>query len=581
MKTTGDLFEKSFGEAVFGKTVPARYVYPREEMTREPIFPYFVLDGGAFHFACDVLGSAVSDSWLSGIMDGSLMDVFRQGKAEYGWEASFAYTDPVGFRKKYEWQIWPQRLYMTIPLAHAWLKTGEPKYAERWMEIVKGWDAAHPYQPFDPSLNYILTDMTWRDMQVAWRTLSLLHGAFMLDDAPFSADDWRYLCGFIRLHADHLLEESKDRLERRHAQNHVLQIGAALIMAGVLFPEFERSEEYIRYGRETVRMNMERAIFADGGSDEDSPSYSHFIARLYLEALLLLEKNGREPIPGLRESVLRQYEWLRVTMAPDGEAPRISDSYAMDARADLLRVSRLIPIRTDAEQGDVFLPDSKVAVIRRGRLTVLVDGMDYRRGHQHAGRPQILLWYGKDPVLTDGGCSSYDRWEFYGPLMTAAYHNVIRIPGEHDSRENDIRTFLDASRIGDGILMFGADVTTVAGASFRWERTLTVSEPRTGGISVTLCDRAEQRSAGDPLPFESNLYFGRHDADCPLTGNPDRRRMRLLSPDFLMTMESRREGFTCLAPVENGMNRIDYAIVFSVTESGGYENKTVLTFTDR
>ena len=69
-------------------------------------------------------------------------------------------------------------------------------------------------------------------MQVAWRTLSLLHGAFMLDGAPFSADDWRYLCAFIRLHADHLLEESKDRLERQHAQNHVLQIGVALIMAG-------------------------------------------------------------------------------------------------------------------------------------------------------------------------------------------------------------------------------------------------------------------------------------------------------------------------------------------------------------
>ena len=578
MKTTGILFEKPWGEAVFGRSMPSRYVYPREQLTAEPVFPYFILDGGAFHFANDVLGTTDSDRWLPRIMDGSLMDVFRHGEGEYGWEASFAYTDPVGFRKKYEWQIWPQRLYMTIPLAHAWLRTGEERYAARWLEIVRGWDAAHPYQPFDPDRNYLLTDMTWRDMQVAWRTLSLLHGAFMLDDAPFSAEDWRYLTDFIRLHADHLLEESKDRLERRHAQNHVLQIGVALIMAGALFPELERAGEYIRYGRETVRMNMDRAIFPDGGSDEDSPSYSHFIARLYLEAYLLLENNGLEPVPGLRESVLRQYEWLRVTMAPDGEAPRISDSYGMDARADLARVSRLIPIRTDEERGDVLLPDSRAAVLRRGRLTLLADAMDYRRGHQHAGRPQILLWYGTDPILVDGGCCSYDRWELYLPLMTAAYHNVIRVPGVHDSRENTIRTFLDASRMEDGILRFGADVDTAAGASYRWERELTVSGD---GKTLILSDRAEQTSEGEPLPFESNLYFGRHDADCPLTGNPDRRRMRLLSGEMLLTVESEREGFTFTAPVENGENRIDYALVFSVTGTGRYENRTVFTFEDR
>ena len=35
-------------------------------------------------------------------------------------------------------------------------------------------------------IHYLRTDMTWRDMQVAWRTMSLLHGLFMLQDAPFT-----------------------------------------------------------------------------------------------------------------------------------------------------------------------------------------------------------------------------------------------------------------------------------------------------------------------------------------------------------------------------------------------------------
>ncbi|MBQ3955520.1 MAG: family 78 glycoside hydrolase catalytic domain [Clostridia bacterium] len=48
-----------------------------------------------------------------------------------------------------------------------------------------------------------------------------------------------------------------------------------------------------------------------------------------------------------------------------------------------------------------------------------------------------------------------------------------------------------------------------------------------------------------------------------------------------MTMDLEREGFVHLAPVENGENRIGYDIVFGVTETGRYENRTVLTFEDR
>ena len=80
MKKTGVLFEKKFGGDVFGRTVPARYVYPRELLSAEPVFPYFVLDGGAFHFARDTFGTADSDAWLPRILDGSLQNVFRQGE---------------------------------------------------------------------------------------------------------------------------------------------------------------------------------------------------------------------------------------------------------------------------------------------------------------------------------------------------------------------------------------------------------------------------------------------------------------------------------------------------------------------
>ena len=90
-------------------------------------------------------------------------------------------------------------------------------------------------------------------------------------------------------------------------------------MAGVMFPELENSEDYVRYGSDTVEMNMLGAVYPDGGSNEDSPSYSHFIARLYLESYLLLKNGGRTMIKGLEESIKRQYEWLYSFMSPDGK----------------------------------------------------------------------------------------------------------------------------------------------------------------------------------------------------------------------------------------------------------------------
>ena len=63
----------------------SHYCYPREKLIAEPVFPYMVLDGGAFQFAADVFGGADSDLLLQKTMDGSLFDVFRSG-GEINWE---------------------------------------------------------------------------------------------------------------------------------------------------------------------------------------------------------------------------------------------------------------------------------------------------------------------------------------------------------------------------------------------------------------------------------------------------------------------------------------------------------------
>ena len=50
MIQTGTEYRKPYGKEVFGRETVSHYAYPREKLIAEPIFPYLVLDGGAYHF---------------------------------------------------------------------------------------------------------------------------------------------------------------------------------------------------------------------------------------------------------------------------------------------------------------------------------------------------------------------------------------------------------------------------------------------------------------------------------------------------------------------------------------------------
>ena len=139
----------------------------------------------------------------------------------------------------------------------------------------------------------------------------MAHSIFLIGDQnALTEQQWYSVYDLIRLHASHMYQEGLGHAERHIADNHHLQIGMALIMLGVLFPAFGHSEEYIETGRQIVSDNLEYSIYADGVNNEDSMTYSHFIARLYLEAELLLTKNGLTGVPNCAEKIQKQYEFL-------------------------------------------------------------------------------------------------------------------------------------------------------------------------------------------------------------------------------------------------------------------------------
>ena len=566
MKKTGTDFVKPYSEKFFGKSNTVQYIYPREEMVKEAIFPYFVLDGGAFNLACDRFGKVDGDDILEKVMSDELFEEFILG-GKYNWEKSFAYTGGTGFTRKFEWQIWPQRLYMILPLAHAYMRTGDRRYSDKWLETVHGWVDAHPYQEFDDSISYFETDMVWRDMQVGWRTLSLLHSLFMLQEAPYPEEEWKFLYDLVHLHAKHLYLEAKDRIARQHVQNHVLQLGTALMLAAVMFPEFDFSEEMLEMGKDTVKMNMQ-GIYPEGGSDEDSPSYSHFIARLYLEAYLLLKNNNLPQIDGLHDSIVNQYRWIWLNITPIGNVPRISDSYSIDSVADIERVKRLIDLDLPSERTSVFFPANNYAVLRKGDLVLYVDALDQYAGHRHWGRPQILLYCGKTPVLVDGGCCNYDRWEMYLELRSMPYHNVVYSPLINIKNYERGKITSKISHYDGDSVAFEAHIS-YENVEYDWKRTLRLTEDK---LIIDDCAVSDKE-----IPWRSHLLFSQQD-----TNIDSDNQLRQMTFDYIMTMTTDLPYEKMLMPVMNDNNKIDYAVVAESNDVGKeYRNHIELSFEKR
>lgn len=468
-------YVKPYIEKFYGKEKESYFHYNRDEA--EPIIPYFVMDGGAFMFMRDRFRVDNSNDLLDLVMSGDFFKLWHMN-GEFDWDTVFKIPEQDTMRN-YEWHIFLQRLYILMPLAVRFYKTGDVKYADKFYDILTCWMEKHPYEKFDASISYFQTGFYWRDMQVAWRTMSLCISVFFLEKA-FNEEKWQYIYDVIKLHANHLYEEALAHEVKGDAQNHVLQVGTVLIYVGTLFPEFENASEYIRLGKIIVKQNLDKAIFNDGGSDEDSPSYSHFIARLYFDAYMLLENNGYEEIAGVKESTEKQYELCYQMSRINGKTVPFNDCYIMDAHKDIKIIESVSDMKVSWQKKSVAFFESNLAVLRKGDYEVFIDAMKHTAWHQHAGRPNFTIYYKGEPLVVDSGCPSYDRANLRCMLASTSGHNAVYTKeGEFWGRD-DIEENLKITDFSENEITVSGTVKA-KDTEYYIKRTISVSE---NGVKV-------------------------------------------------------------------------------------------------
>lgn len=433
MKKSLPEFKKS---GFAGKTASVVYPYSAYDWRYRDCFEVYILDGGAFFFSNDYLGSATGDACLRAWEDGRLFAPWLRGKL-IEWDR-FAPDTGANTPPRLEQHVWLNRLYFLLPLAQAWFRTGEKRFAESWFRLLTAWLKAHP--PADPLSPAEKSRYCWFDMQPTTRLLVLIHSAYLLSKGnalPPAA--WRQVYKAILTHACHVHAAARDACDYHWGSgNHYQQKGAALIYAGVLFPEFTEAREWVDTGRRVLADHAEHEILEDGASIEGSPSYSHFIARLCLDAHILLTSNGHPALPGWEKILRRQYAFLARTCDPKGMTLQISDSYSMNAIKDIeFARARLPSIAAARRGGSRWFNSGKVGVLRNKLFDATIDAMPAVQWHHHYGKPNLILFMAGEPLFIDTGCPNYDddirqRW-----CKTAAAHNTVTVEPLNPGTDKD------------------------------------------------------------------------------------------------------------------------------------------------
>jgi hypothetical protein len=333
-----------------------------------------------------------------------------------------------------EKSVWLNRWYCFPSFARLYSITGDRSYLDDLLKLFRCWADENPV-PHDLADYFRGRRYTWKDMQVAWRTLNLVW-CFFLGRSGFSSTEQEELVDSIATHARVLHAYFGE--QPLSAGNHQSHGALAMLQAAVLFPELAGASHLCDGALKILHHHLDEAFFADGNSIELCPGYYPFLAANFRDAYLLCGANNVPLSPRWRERLTQFHQFLRQIQQPDGTMPPINDSSETPAGPSLRILADVLGIHGDGEpDGSMRFADSQQAVMRDGTREssayVFLDAGVAWPHHWHGGKLGFHYWHGARPYLVDSGVCNYDD-----PLHATWYrkpeaHNTVLVDGLGDA----------------------------------------------------------------------------------------------------------------------------------------------------
>jgi hypothetical protein len=328
--------------------------------------------------------------------------------------------------------LWRLKLHGFVPLSWAVRGYEEPEQAldSLFQAWVRDWVESHPvgtegylrraWTPYAVSLRVV----NWC-RYLAWRS------------RIGTADDFVEMRRAIYKHGLFL----QNHVEHDVGGNHLVENGAALVVAGTVFPG--RSHAWIDEGTAVLREAAERQFLDDGGHFERSPMYHLLTLERYLTAVDLLDDVGH-PVP---DAIRSTAEWAAQFVAelapPDDRIPLLNDAVHEEA----LSLPAILDYaeRVGIGAGTRVASSSRLDAVSRGRALsssgyywlgtgddrLLVDGgpagPDHLPAHSHNDFLQVLLWVDGHQFVTDTGVYHYAPDAHRRTARSVQSHNTVQV----------------------------------------------------------------------------------------------------------------------------------------------------------
>jgi hypothetical protein len=304
------------------------------------------------------------------------------------------------------YEVWFQSLVWTDPLRREWLRTGDVRYRDRWIAILRDFaadnsDRSHP-----------LTMWSWYDHPMGQRATVLACAAVELGLEPWLVDA-----------LEEHIEANSDPATYVGTGNHALMQNAGLLAAGTALGD----DTAIALSLERTRRLLMIAVSPDGVSLEGSISYHGYNDAWWSEMLRAIDAAG-QPLPDGSERIALMSRFGADMALPDGTVVNIGDGFPTDRSSYDWR---------DARDFAVYSPGYLVSRSsgKAGR-TVLATryGQPMKamiHGHRDAG--SLELWAFGTRMITDSGSYAYNG---------GFWRTWVRSPGAHSGITADGAAYL-------------------------------------------------------------------------------------------------------------------------------------------
>jgi hypothetical protein len=338
-----------------------------------------------------------------------------------------------------EWAWALNRHYPVSYILPHYFQSGEEKYARYIDSFIKDWIIESWPYPKAKSRTAM-----WRGLEVSFRVKVWSQVFYGLMDSGFLSPATQLLIlSSLPDHAHYAREF--------HAQNNWLTMElSGLAKVAAFWPEFSKADEWLSYSITEMTESLKGQVYPDGAQTELTSSY-HFVALRNFELFSeICDFAGKELPDFFNETLENMYNYLALTIRPDGcgilnnDADRNNNVEKVLLAADKYNRNDWKYTASNEEKGIEPIGGPSFVFPWAGHL-ISRSGYDsnahwsffdigpWGSGHQHNDKLHLSISaYGRD-LLVDGGRFAYKgvvAEKFRGYARGSQSHNVILIDGK-------------------------------------------------------------------------------------------------------------------------------------------------------